>query len=585
MDSADTNRKEYPMINIILRKLSKPIAMMIAYAMLASSMGYVYAQDPATPPAPTTPPKSEEVQRLEEEKTKAELREAIAKANKAELDAKFPKPTSTPLSGTTSINDGAVIEGQMMAYVSMAKAANKIVRGISLTGLPIQNLAIYNERDMNLLLSYKVAISQVDALRQQFCAQLPCVTRPTPARSISAAPLTIAQSFLGGLVDLTAFFRTNVEVKGQSFDIDEGPLVAEVFRAARKDDKLKNASFFYPFVFGPDTDPQKPSVILGKLEAIRNLRIDAADFISDVASKDQEISKAKAKVDQLKGQIELLSAKQQDAITVAQRILDTYCPIIAKASSHQPPVASIPKPGDPLDEEADKILYKIRQVAHGKCRRMPAEKHEQLFEIRDILKQTRADRREAITNLGTANKKVEDLGKERDGLSQRLSDPTRNIDDAVAFLKAASEQFDKFVTSIVQADATVGVNPLTSYIRAEKLQTALDAQASDKGSADAKVGPGYWLQLRVLKAGGNNRIKTNLIIDVFTGGNRISHSGGTIVQYALYNSAGRLVASDTITEYINYIKADKVKKLPCSIIDDLGPDAKPEDCLDNVRKF
>lgn len=76
---------------------------------------------------------------------------------------------------------------------------------------------------------------------------------------------------------------------------------------------------------------------------------------------------------------------------------------------------------------------------------------------------------------------------------------------------------------------------------------------------------GYWLQLKVLRAGGNNRIKTNLIVDVFAGGNRLSHSGGTVVQYNFFNRSGRSFLSDTLTVYTDYIKSSRVKNLPKQI--------------------
>src|SRR5215216_4189318 len=172
---------------------------------------WVHAQEPA----PSQPPKSPEVQRLEEEKTQAVLRQQIAEARKAELAARFPAPTSTPLAGTTTINDNAIIESHMMAYISMAKAGNRIVAAIKQKAPNMKDLAIYNERDVNLLLAYKVATGQVDALSTQFCK----IICPAAPPSISAAPLAIAESFLGGFVDLTAFLRTNVEIKGESFDI------------------------------------------------------------------------------------------------------------------------------------------------------------------------------------------------------------------------------------------------------------------------------------------------------------------------------------------------------------------------------
>lgn len=546
-----------------------------AMLLLAVALSAVHVNAQETAPPSAAPPKSPEVQRLEEEKTKAELRKAIAEANKAELDAKFPKPVSTPLEGKTTINDNAIIESQMIAYVSMARAANRIVKAVKQRNLPIGNLAIYNERDVNLLLSYKVATGQVEALRKQFCDYLPCPL--TTAQSL--APLSVAQSFLGGFVDLTAFFRTNVEIKGQTFDIDEGPLVAEVFRAARRADGLPpSVGLYYPYVFPPDIDPLTPSTIVSNLEQVRELRIEAARFISDVADMDQDIAKVKAKIEQLKASIELLMAKERDAIIRAKRILETYCPKLARESSNNQPPPANASPSDRLDYDAENILDKIRQVQIGKCRTIPAEKREALFEIRDVLRQTISDKRDATTKLAGADRTLTTLEQQRKALSNRLADPSMSVDDAVAFLKAASEQFDKFVTSIIQADAAIGVNPLTSYIRAEKLKAALgNMEDSDQ------PGRGYWLQLKVLKAGGNNRIKTNLIVDIFTAGNRISHSGGTIVQYSLYNSQGQVMVSDTITEYTNYIKANKVKNLPCSRVDNFGADGKDEDCLDEVR--
>lgn len=45
----------------------------------------------------------------------------------------------------------------------------------------------------------------------------------------------------------------------------------------------------------------------------------------------------------------------------------------------------------------------------------------------------------------------------------------------------------------------------------------------------------------------------------------------------MYDTTGRSVASDTITEYTNHIKADKVKNLPNRNVDDCLP-AGGSDC-------
>lgn len=199
----------------------------------------------ATAQTPTPTPKSEEVLRLEEEKAQAELRKAIAEANKAELEAKFPKPTSSPLAGTTTVSDGAVIESQIVAYSAMARAANRLVGGINQNtirkagALKVAKLAVFNEDDVRLLLSYKATRNQLETLRQSYCALLAksqtteeqCreaheqqASRPA-AESFAAAgaALTVARSLFGSFVDLTSLFRTNVEIKGQTFDIEEAP--------------------------------------------------------------------------------------------------------------------------------------------------------------------------------------------------------------------------------------------------------------------------------------------------------------------------------------------------------------------------
>jgi hypothetical protein len=125
-----------------------------------------------------------------------------------------------------------------------------------------------------------------------------------------------------------------------------------------------------------------------------------------------------------------------------------------------------------------------------------------------------------------------------------------DIKDLIARMNLVNERFDQLVATLIRVDSATGINSLTAYIRAENLIAVL----KDPNS--------YWLQLAVVKAGGNNRVKTNLIVDIFTGGSRLSHSGGVIVQYNLYGLTGRSIDSDTFTQYSGYIKAGKIKNLP-----------------------
>lgn len=72
-----------------------------------------------------TTPDSEEITRLKDKKTRVELERDIEVAEKEKREAQFPKPTTSPLSGETKM-EGATIESDMVSYVSMAYAANKV---------------------------------------------------------------------------------------------------------------------------------------------------------------------------------------------------------------------------------------------------------------------------------------------------------------------------------------------------------------------------------------------------------------------------------------------------------------------------
>jgi hypothetical protein len=129
---------------------------------------------------------------------------------------------------------------------------------------------------------------------------------------------------------------------------------------------------------------------------------------------------------------------------------------------------------------------------------------------------------------------------------------------AVATLKALNVQFEKLVAELIKVDEAVGVSALTSYIQAENLKRAMGCEIPTCETED--FANSYWMQLRVVSAGGNNKIKRNLITNIFTGDN-ISHSGGSIVEYILYDVNRKARYSNTISVYEDYRKAKDIKSL------------------------
>jgi len=502
---------------------SKFIRLLTATALLLFLVASVGVEIRAQDEAPTPTPESEEIKRLKDEKTRAELERDIATAERAELDAKFPKPTTTPLAGETTVNEGAVIESEMVSYLSMAYAANRLVQRLNDKNINISNLAIYNEADVNLLLNYNVTTNQLEIVRKQYCKVLAPDTEKCPPDDKSnkggvrliVSATSIASSLLGSFVDLTALLRTNVTIQGHSFSIDEAALVSEVFRAIKADGGLaSNPNLYYPKVFPPNININQNSQILGQLELLLELKARVALLIAGLEDNIKNIEKTKAKIEKLEADIEELKTK----IAESQAELNRLEALEKKHGTRRLPFDALER------------MAKLRQTI--------PELQQQLVKAEEALKK-------ANENLAKLEGQQEML---RSQLSKDLQNPA-NLDDTLSKLKVLNEQFEKFVSTLIKVDSSTGINSLTAYIKAENLRSVLNDDKS------------YWLQLAVVKAGGNNRIKTNLLIDVFTGGNRLSHSGGVIVQYNLYDRNGKSIVSDTLTEYTGYIKAGKIKKL------------------------
>jgi hypothetical protein len=187
---------------------------------------------------------------------------------------------------------------------------------------------------------------------------------------------------------------------------------------------------------------------------------------------------------------------------------------------------------------------------------MNRNKLEELLGLGDTLKQLSENLAEAKKKLAKAEKAQQDLTAKLLELESKLQlgsiadltdldEITKHADAAIARLTAINAQFDSLVHALITTEAG-SANPLTNYIRTERLLNKITADD-------------YWLQIKVINAGGNNRIKTNLIVDIFRGGNRVSHSGGVIVQYHLFNSEGQSIRSGTLSDYTSYIDARKIK--------------------------
>jgi hypothetical protein len=561
------------------------------------------AQDPASPASSPTP--DEQLEKLKretaistEKATQADNAKKIAEAQKAELEARFPKPSTSPLAGTTTV-EGAVIESQIVSYVALKKVAADMIDAICKAAKCSKaytnashasnsddcppRLAIYNERDVNLILSYMVARDQIKILDDEYARLMnltteekpdfpkpaPCKTssesdkqllQPPPSEEKTAksthmmsianplSPITIPSSFLGAFVDMTALLRTNVEIKGQTFVIDEAPLAAEVFRAARERTTL--TELYYPYVFPPKVNSRTSSLLLGQLEQIHNHRVDAEKRLDDIVKTSTELSETNDAVKKLTKSIDTaIPTQTKTAVLASGNIIKANCrPLSAEVDF----IRTLPA------REQAKAMVKLIDRAQKTCRRMDPDKVEQLLGLNDVLEQLQKDMVKATDDLNTAKQDQKDLSEK---LAQQvlkldlgtIADPTdpdevkEQAEKTAARLTALNKQFDDLVAALI-AGENGATNTLTNYIRVERLLSVL-------GEKD------YWLQLKVINAGGNNRTKTNLLVDIFRGGNRLSHSGGLIAEYHLFNASGQSISSGVLSQYTKYVDANKIPAL------------------------
>lgn len=124
-----------------------------------------------------------------------------------------------------------------------------------------------------------------------------------------------------------------------------------------------------------------------------------------------------------------------------------------------------------------------------------------------------------------------------------------SLETNIKALTDLNERFLKFVAEFIKPDNS-GTNALTLFIKSEDIENAL-------GGSDS-----YWLEIKSVSAGGNNRTRKNLIW--FFAGARVDHSGGVILEYTIYDRTGAVLWSDKLTHYEGYKtpKQIRAKKNP-----------------------
>jgi len=481
---------------------------------------------------PTPSPSADEL-KLQEEKRLTELQRDIELAKKAIRDAQPkpeaksspPAPTATPLAGDTTL-ENVKLEAEMVAYKAMSEVADQISKEIKHTRGTAKNIAIYDAQVVKDWRFYQALFpafkGQVDDILAQYKALLCDNSNPTITADVDASFLAssrcadpnrdvmtltggVQEAFSAGstllksFIDLAALFRTDTKIQGMAFTVDESAMVAEVFRALKNDYGANNISLYYPEVFPPRlTKDSRTISIVGdlyiyKTQAEKVIKKKNLDKEKAVADMVEPTTK-KAQFEEKLGQVEALETRLAD---LRRALKNERNPLLRKKIRSEIVRARI---------DLSKLGLTEASLPGGKA---------------DL----------------TAH--IEEQKRNLAPLEARI----KQINADVKKLTSINERFLAFVTDFVKIDN--GVNTLALFIKAEDIDEAMADQNS------------YWLEIKSVSAGGNNRTRKNLLR--FLSGAKLDHSGGVIIEYTLYENSGAVVYSDKISVYEGYVEPKKIR--------------------------
>jgi len=139
------------------------------------------------------------------------------------------------------------------------------------------------------------------------------------------------------------------------------------------------------------------------------------------------------------------------------------------------------------------------------------------------------------TNIDTKKQQIAQRStqEQQQACKDRYAEDIALLDNLQTRVKTSIGLLDAFFAGILKADAQSGVTLLQTLIAAEQLSTTFQSA--------------HTLQLKPVAAGGATMTTTNIF------GSKISFSGGVVISYMLFDSAGVLVDAATVPQYGGFV--------------------------------
>lgn len=497
------------------------------------------AQDNQPSPSPTP---TEEERKYQERVKLLDLKIKEAELQKAISDAQ-PKPTTTPFEGSAKIDDKVSIETHLVTYKAMSTLSDGISKQIKKKIPNAQTIMIYSKQDIDDLKYYRTTFpifkANVEAMQKNYvfltnyystkkkeiastrtgrnpasdasAKSLALLKESAESNSFrefsdvaiagAAAPILSAANFGKSFIDLLSIFRTDTELKGQEVSTDEQALIAETFRALRNTYK-REINLLNPGKFSPDMQPLECKVKRMERTTDGKIKVvETNDFCSQTLQLISQLAKAKAAAEEIlfdnsynvSAEIEALTLKRQRA----QKKLD----------------------------DAEKLIEKLRDELDKATK--PAERKIIQKKIDRIMSETVAvNEAERLT----AEAELRRVGEEKYYLDK---------------LQAHNQKVERFVSDFTSSNEKTGRSEFLNYLKAENFNPLMEKKES------------YWLEIKAVKAGGNNRTRKNLVL--YIAGAKIDHSGGIIAEWQLYRPDGTTIDGNTDRVYEGYKTSKAIK--------------------------
>jgi hypothetical protein len=520
------------------------IALVLFVLLAADTM--VIAQEPSTSPAPTATasPTAEEL-RLQAENRLLELKKTNAELKK-DIRETQPEPSSTPLAGKTTADENVVIETQLVTFKAMSDIADRIGVEIHQKFGDANAIAIYDADEIENLKHYRttspILQARIQSLKDQYqrvlrsLAAIPPLTTPT----IASAKQSTAKKSLSKITAETEVVKSlvNSMVAPGSTPLANvmGPIgaattglkvFADLLALLRTDTDIK----------GKSVSVEESAMVAETFRALRNrfgtgVSLYYPKVVSPETCPDRAApafcSATLNSLADLYSEKEIADAElQRDMFDVAVQVDK----LTRQKTQAEGTIASLAK-----------------HIAELKLERLKAELEKpwtlvQIARFESYMKDLETMKRDALSARTTAESYLESAAKRKNVLEQ---------------IQLLNQQADQFVANLVKPDEKSGRSELANFMRAENMDKAL----GDKG---------YWLSFNSISAGGNNRTRSNLFR--YFSGAKLDHSGGLVVEWALYNRNGVSVDSNKDSSYGGYMTP---KELQSTKFKDAVADPTPE---------